>query len=124
MRDIIIISVIVALMVACSVWTHGFYEDTMNEFDEKLNSLASTIDTASNKEEKINEIEKTWNEKEKILIIFQDHDSIDDIEEKLYECFHYYRTNQKERMELSKEKMISNIEDLKKREELTVVNIF
>lgn len=124
MRDIFVVIAIFALIVGGSMWTYNFYEDTKNEFDEKLNGLVQTIDSETNKEKKIKEIEEYWKSKEDILIIFQEHDAIDDIEKSLYECFQYYRSNEKDHFEVSKANFIRGMEDLTKREKLTLVNIF
>lgn len=124
MRDIIVIILILAMIIGGSIWTHNFYETTLNEFSQKLEELAQTIDSDINKEEKINEIEDLWKEKENILIIFQDHSSIGEIESNLYECFQYYRYNEKDHFDAVKEHLIMEMDDLIKREEFTVVNIF
>ena len=124
MRDIFVVIGILAMIIGGSFWTHGFYESTRNELDEKLESLAQTIDTEMNKEDKIKEIEEFWKSKEDILIVFQDHDSIDDIENHLYECFHYYRINEKDHFDLSRSSLMKGMEDLVKREHLTLVNLF
>ena len=126
MKDIIIIGVILALVIGGSIYTSNYYEEFKNNVDEKLNYFVDTIDTEINlnKEEKIKELEDLWKEKENTLIVFEEHDSIDDIEGDLYECMHYYRTNQKDRLVLYKEKLIGKLEDLIKREKLLLVNIF
>lgn len=124
MKDIIVIFIILIFIIGGSIGTGKFYENTMNEFNEKLDSLISMIDIDINKELTIKEIEELWKEKENVLIVFQDHDSIDNIEEAIYECLHYYKANQIEYLKLSKEKVIRNIEDLVKREKLTLVNLF
>lgn len=124
MRDIFVIVTILIMIIGGSVWTHNFYENTKNEFKEKLNSLDQTIDLEQDKEEKIKEIEEFWKSKEDILIIFQEHDAIDDIEASLYECFHYYRITEKDHFELSKANFIKGLDDLIKRENLTLVNLF
>lgn len=124
MRDIIVVLVILGLIIGGSIWTHNYYETTMNEFDEKLNNLVESIDNQTNKEEKIKEIEEYWKGKEDVLIIFQEHDAIDEIETHLYECFHYYRINEKDHFDLSKAGLMKEIEDLVKREHLTLVNLF
>ena len=124
MRDLIVVVVILGLVVGGSFWTHGFYEKTRDEFDEKLNTLSETIETEVDKEGKIKEVENFWKSKEDILIVFQEHDTIDDIENHLYECFHYYRINEKEHFDLSKAGVMKGMDDLVKREHLTLVNLF
>ena len=96
----------------------------MSEFSEKLEIMSEDLKTKKTDTKKIKELEELWKKKEKVLIIFQEHDAIDDIEENLYECFHYYKTNEKEEFDLAKEKLIGEMEDLVKREDLCIVNIF
>ena len=124
MRDIFIVGTILAIIIGGSIWSYKFFESTKNEFEEKLNNLVQTIYTETNKEEKIKEIERFWEEKENILIIFQEHDAIDEIEKSLYECLHYYNINEKDHLELSKSNFIIGMDDLVKREKLTLVNVF
>ena len=47
----------------------------------------------------------------------------EDIEENLYECFHYYKNMKKEDFDLAKQKIITGLDDLIKRERLSIVNI-
>ncbi len=124
MKDIIIIVVIVGLIVCGSYFTHNFYNDSKNEFSERLNTMSENLKLGKLSNKEIEELEKVWLEKEKIFIIFQAHDAIDVIEDKLYECIHYYKINQKDEFDLSKEKVVGALEDLVKRECLTLVNIF
>ena len=123
MRDIIVIGVVITLITVGSVFTSKFYKETYDEFCEKLDELAETIEKEVDKEEKIQELESLWKEKENILIIFQDHSLIGEIEEDLYECFQYYRYEEKDHFDATKEKIIMEIEDLIKREEFSIVNI-
>lgn len=92
--------------------------------EEKLNSLSESIDLETNKKEKIEEVENYWKSKEDILIIFQEHDAIDEIEEHLYECIHYFKIEDEEQFELSKILLLKKMEDLVKREHLEIVNLF
>ena len=124
MRDIFIVIGILGIIIGGSMWTHGFYEKTKNELEGKLNILAKTIEIEDDKEEKIKDAENFWKRNEDILIIFQEHDAIDDIENHLYECFHYYRINEKDHFELAKSNVLKGMEDLVKREHLTLVNLF
>lgn len=124
MRDIFVILVILGLIIGGSFWAHAFYEKTRDELGVKLKALEETIEIDENREEKIKEVENFWKSKEDILIIFQEHDAIDDIENHLYECFHYYRINEKDHFDLAKEGVMRGIEDLVKREHLTLVNLF
>ena len=124
MRDLFVVIGILVIIVGGSFWTHSFYEKTKNEFEEKLEVLVSTIDVEGNKEEKIKELEEFWKSKEDVLIIFQEHEAIDRIETSLYECFHYYRINEKDHLELSKTNTLKGMEDLVKREHVSIVNLF
>lgn len=124
MRDAIVVFIILALIVGGSLWTHSYYEKTKSEFDEKLTNLEETISSNIDKEKKIKELEEFWKSKEDILIIFQEHDAIDEIEDHLYECTHYYRINEKDHFDLAKASLIKCMEDLVKREHLTLVNLF
>lgn len=124
MRDSIVVIAIFALIIGASSWMSSFYKDTKSVFEEKLKILVETIETEEKKELRIKEIEELWHNKESVLIIFQEHDSVDEIEDKLYECFHYYRINEIDHLELSKDGMLKRLDDFIKGENLSMVNIF
>lgn len=124
MRDSIVVIAIFSLIIGGSIWIYKFYENTKSVFEDKLETLVETIETEEKKEIRIKEIEDIWKEKESVLIIFQEHDSVDEIEDKLYECFHYYRINEADHLELSKEGMLKRLDDFIKGENLSIVNIF
>ena len=88
-----------------------------------MENLVNHIEEDSHKDDTIALIEKEWLQKEKVLIILQDHALIDELEEYLYECFHYYRFNQKEELVMAKNKALSVLEDVVKREEVLLVDI-
>lgn len=124
MKDIIIISLTLVLIVGGGIWTHNYYEETRDGLEEKLNSLSESIGLETNKKAKVEEIENFWKSKEDILIIFQEHDAIDEIEEHLCECIHYFKIEDEEQFELSKILLLKRMEDLVKREHLKIVNLF
>ena len=123
MRDLIIITVIVGLIISGSYFTYKYYEDIKSEFDEKLTEMSKELEDNFFNEQMITELENIWLSNEGTLIIFQSHDLVGDIEENLYECFHYYKNMQKEDFDLEKQKVISGLDDLIKRERLSIVNI-
>ena len=123
MRDLIIITVIVGLIISGSYFTYKYYEDIKSEFDEKLTEMSKELEDNFFNEQMITDLENIWLSNEGTLIIFQSHDLVGDIEENLYECFHYYKNMQKEDFDLEKQKVISGLDDLIKRECLSIVNI-
>ena len=123
MRDFWIILVIVISIVCGSHYSYNLYQDLYDFYQKNLESLIDTIDVDQDKETTILKMEEDWKKREKVLIILQDHASMDQIEENLYECFHYYRMKDVERLILSKDKTLSGMEDLRKREELLLVDI-
>lgn len=123
MRDLIIITVIVGLIISGSYFTYKYYEDIKSEFDEKLTEMSKELEDNLFNEQMITDLENIWLSNEGTLIIFQSHDLVGNIEENLYECFHYYKNMQKEDFDLEKQKVISGLDDLIKRERLSIVNI-
>lgn len=123
MRDLIIIIVIVGLIISGSYFTYKYYEDIKSEFDEKLTEMSKELEDNFFNEQMITDLENIWLSNEGTLIIFQSHDLVGDIEENLYECFHYYKNMKKEDFDLEKQKVISGLDDLIKRECLSIVNI-
>ena len=123
MRDLIIITVIVGLIISGSYFTYKYYEDIKSEFDEKLTEMSKELEDNFFNEQMITDLENIWLSNEGTLIIFQSHDLVGDIEGNLYECFHYYKNMKKEDFDLEKQKVISGLDDLIKRERLSIVNI-
>ena len=123
MRDLIIITVIVGLIISGSYFTYKYYEDIKSEFDEKLTEMSKELEDNLFNEQMITDLENIWLSNEGTLIIFQSHDLVGNIEENLYECFHYYKNMQKEDFDLEKQKVISGLDDLIKRERLSILNI-
>ena len=123
MKDFGIIVFIIGLIIAGSIYTHHLYQEIYEDISQKLEGLVKNIHTDSNKEEAIQFIEQEWIKMENILIIFQDHAFMGEIENNLYECFHYYRIQDEEMLILYKEKTLMGLEDLIKREELLLVDI-
>ncbi len=124
MKDFIIILVIILLITCSSIFMYHYYNDTKDEFTAILENMSEDLKNGTIQEEKVKTLTDLWNEKENLLIVFQAHDDIDEIEEALFDCINLYKENDKEMFELSKSKTLSELEDLAKRECLNLVNIF
>lgn len=124
MRDFIIIIFILILVACGSFFTLKYYENIKEVFSNKLEIMLEDLKSNKFDIEKINDIEKIWLSKESTLIVFQSHDLVGKIEEDLYECFHYYKKGELDDFELTKQKVIDGLDDLIKRERLSIVNIF
>lgn len=124
MRDIMVITIILSLVIYGSHYMYKYYSNTKDEFESKLEDMQDDLAKGTMSEEKIKELEQVWLNKENTLIVFQAHNLVGDIEEDLYECFHYYRKREEDDYELAKQKVISGLDDLVKRECVSFVNIF
>lgn len=124
MKDIIVIAVILFSVGYGSYSIHKYYITVKDEIENKLEEMQNDLSQRKVKKENVEELEQKWLSKEKTLIVFQAHDLIGEIEENLYECIHYYIKEDEDEYELAKQKVVSGLDDLIKRECVSFVNIF
>ena len=123
MRDFIIIATIIFAITWGSRCSLHYYEQLQNMMKTELTTWEEHFYDDSQKEVSVHKLEEIWLANEDWLIILQDHASMDEIENHLYECFHYYREGDFNRFKLFKEKVLSGFEDIVKREKLLLVDI-
>ena len=75
------------------------------------------------KEKNIKVMNETFDKNQRKWIMFEFHDSINSIEAVMIECCNYYKTKNNEQFDISYEKLKRNIQDLKNREEISILNI-
>ena len=75
------------------------------------------------KEKNIKEMNETFDKNQRKWIMFEFHDSINSIEAVMIECCNYYKTKNNEQFDISYEKLKKNMQDLKNREEISILNI-
>lgn len=124
MKDIIVTLVILSFVFGGNYIVLKYYEDT----GEKLLSIVEKMnyhinDDSKYKEELSKNLLETWEKYEEIWICTQYHHNINNIEDLVLECNIYFLAENKEEFTVSWKKLKRNIDDLRNREELDLVNI-
>lgn len=125
MKDLIVIITTVILVFGGGMMAKKYFERSGNEIIDIIEEMSKGLetDTEEQKQSKIETLKKEWDKKQSIWITIQYHTSINEMEDIVIECYNYYNTSNREEFDISYEKLKRNIEDLKYREEITLVNI-
>lgn len=125
MKDVFVIIVILIIVFGGSFAILKYYELSGGEIlaiiDEMSNDLEN--DNEEIKLAKINELKEKWDKTENIWIMLQHHDFINNIEDVIIECCGHYLHKNREEFEISKNKIKRNIDDLKNKEQFSLMNI-
>lgn len=121
---IIIISVLVLVFVPGFLFTI-FLDNTGSELLDILEDMKKDFEASGEifieKSKKLNEC-FLKNECKWIMVV--DHEALDEIEDNLRECVGFYKEGNQTEFEIAAEKLKGHIEDLKKREDISIGNIF
>ena len=125
MKDLIVILIIVGIVFGGSFALGIHFENSGNEVLEVLQKMSDGLvtDSQSEKNERIGELKNIWDEKQRVWILFQYHENINSMEDVLIECCNYYKKSNEEEFNISYEKLKRSIEDLKNREDISMLNI-
>lgn len=125
MKETVIIIVSLALVFTPSFIFKNFLDRTGRDVLNILDSMKEDIknDMVPN-DEKAEALKETFLEKEKSWIMIVNHEILNEIEDGIEECVFYYNYSEKAEFLSACGRLKNHIEDLKKREEISVVNIF
>lgn len=125
MKETVIIIVSLALVFVPSFIFKNFLDRSGKDILNILESMSEDIknDTTPN-EDKSKTLKEAFLEKEKRWIMIVDHEILDEIEDGIEECIFYYNDSEKTEFLSAQSRLKNHIEDLKKREEVSIVNIF
>ena len=125
MKDLIIIIIILILVFGGDFCIHQYIDKTESEIIDLLETMGQGIETHSEtlKKEYVSELNNIWNEKQKVWVMIQYHESIASAQEKIIECSNYYKSGNKVEFDSSFEKLKIDLEKLKNQETLTLDNI-
>lgn len=125
MKDFFVIVIIIAIVFGGGFFAQKYFEKSGSEIIDLMEGLSKGIenDNQEEKKEKIESLKNEWDKKQKVWITLQYHGNINEMEDILIECCNYYSQSNREEFEISFEKLKRNIEDLKYREEITLVNV-
>lgn len=124
MRDVIVLTVVFLLVFGGDFIIQNYLEksaaDLLKNFEEISGDFEKEYDE---KLLDVKEIIDNWEEKESPWIIFEYHDSINEIEDLVIEAYSYYLNNNREEFGIAYRKIIRLIDDFKNRMELSFENV-
>lgn len=126
MRDLwIVISIIVFVFVG-NFLLKNYYESSGNKIVEEVEKLSAGIENDDENVKKTNmdSIKKKWDDTQKYWILFEYHEHVNTMEDILLECLDNYVDGDKSEFQKTFDKFKRNIEDLKNREEISILNVF
>lgn len=125
MKDLFIIVVILAIVFGGSFFLSNYFEKTGKEIIDIVDTMSEDLEM-DNKDEKIAkiaELKEKWDKTQSVWIMLQYHDNINAIEDFIIECCNYYIYQNREEFDIARDKIIRSIEDLKYKEQFTLMNI-
>lgn len=124
MKEAIILITVLLLTFVPNVVFKNYLEDTGNEILALLENMETDIQNEKEvDEEKSKKLGETFLEKEKYWILIVDHEILDEVENSIEECIAFYNAGDEMEFNSSFGKLRNHIEDLTRREELSLLNI-
>lgn len=124
MRDLIVVTIVFLLVFGGDFFIKNYLESSAANLLESFEEISG--DFEKNYEEKIADVQEiidNWEEKESPWIIFEYHDSINEIEDLVIEAYSYYLNNNREEFDVTYRKLMRFVDDLKNRMELSFENV-
>lgn len=125
MKDLFVVIVILALVFGGDFLLAKYYEKVEDEIIETIEGLDKSLSSASQSEKKskVEKVKEVWENHENMLIMFQYHNSINDLEDLVIECCVYYENEKDTEFKASFEKLKRNIDDIRNRGKLSINNV-
>lgn len=125
MKDLVVILIILTIIFGGNYFSCKYLEKSGAEVLSALETLKEGIDTHSDeeKEKNIKTLNDVFDRNQRMWIMYQFHDGVNSMESVMIECCNYYKTKNDEQFDISYEKLKRNIQDLKNREEISLLNI-
>ena len=123
MKEWIILITVLCLVFLPNIFFKKYLRDSGNELIEVVKILQDNLKGETVNEEDAMRLKSAFYEREKVWILIVDHDMLDEIEYNVEECVALYSIENKKEFESSAYKLIDEIEDLSKREEISLANI-
>ncbi|MBQ9280521.1 MAG: DUF4363 family protein [Clostridia bacterium] len=125
MKDWIIVITIIAIVFGGNYLMKSYLDKTGHEMIAEVEKLSAGLetDTEEEKYQNVEEIKKKWDEAQKIWIMFQYHENVNAMEDLLLSCCNYYIDSDRTEFNINLDHFKRNVEDLKNRMEVSLVNI-
>ena len=124
MRDFIVVFIILCVIFGGNYIQNKYLEKTTNDLMNVINKMEENM-TRSKEEKKIvvQELLDKWEAYEKPWIALQYHQNINQIEDILIECYTFYLEGDETHFLLNARKLNRNMDDMKNRERISLVNV-
>lgn len=123
MKEYIILVVVLVLIFTPNTLFKNYLKKSGNELISIVNDLKNDIEENRIKEGKSDKLKKAFLEREKIWIMIVDHDMLDEIEYQIEDCVALYDNDYKKEFIAAANRLVDAVEDLYKREEISLSNI-
>ena len=124
MKETIIIIAVLILTFVPNFIFRNYLNATGEEILDIIKIMDADIENGNGINEEISrKLEEDFLAKEKKWILFVDHEILDEIENAIEECIAFYNVEDDMEFESSSNKLKNSIEDLTKREEISLANI-
>lgn len=124
MKEVLIIIITLLITFVPSCLFKNYLENSGNELIEILDLMNDDITKAVGvDEEKTDKLKNIFLEKEKYLILIVNHEILDEIETAIETCIAYYKKADEVEFIANYGVLKHNLEDLSKREEISLQNI-
>lgn len=124
MRDVIILVIIGLFVFGGDILVEKYFDKSSEELLNYFEQMSGDFDVPRVEKLKlVDKIISVWEEKETPWIIFEYHESINEIEDLVIESYSYYLNGNKEEFEVSYRKLNRLLDDLKNRIKLSFENV-
>lgn len=125
MKETIIVLIVLALVFIPGYIFKKHFDESGNELIKILEDMENDINNDYEVSEvKSNKLRDTFLNTEKKWIILVDHEILDQIEDDVEACAIYYKESEKDEFLVHSKHLRNHIEDLARREEISIYNIF
>lgn len=123
-KEIIIMITVLILIFVPNILFKNYLKNTGKELIDILEEMNKDIINSNEVDNKLAEkLKEEFLKKEEKWILIVDHDLLDEVEMNVKDCISYYEKNEETDFLASYQKAIDCIEDLAKREEISLANI-
>ena len=124
MKDLIIIIVILGVVFGGTYFQNKYLDKKTEDLVSVINKMEENMGAPREEKEKIvEELLNKWEKYEKPWIALQYHQNINTIEDLLIECYTFYLEGDETHFLLNVRIINRNMDDLKNREEISIVNV-
>ena len=123
MKEIIILIIVLCLVFIPNISFRKYLHHSGQEIVQIAKELQNSLEQGMINPENALKLKEEFEKKEKVWILIVDHDMLDEIEYEIENCVAFYTIDNKQDFISAVSRLIDEIEDLSKREEISMANI-